>query len=152
LKALSDVASLHGLEIVTVTQVKRDHENGLRVAAALGGAHIDWPASSGHAEQETRLRELYRRAALVVSDRLHVLIAAATEGASVLSASAGATSKAARNFDTIGLTDVHVDLSGASPEYLRSRVEKALTGSARARLAVEDARRTIDAIVRDIRE
>lgn len=69
-----------GLTPVVVTQVGRDGPLGDRLAHDLGAEHVGWQGDD-HAAQEARLREVYRRCSHVLSDRLHVVVVAATEGA-----------------------------------------------------------------------
>lgn len=69
-----------GVTPVVVTQVGRDAAFGDRLAHDLGVEHLTWDGDD-HAAQEARLRELYRRCSHVLSDRLHVAVVAATEGA-----------------------------------------------------------------------
>ncbi|ADG73648.1 conserved hypothetical protein [Cellulomonas flavigena DSM 20109] len=69
-----------GVTPVVVTQVARDAPLGDRVAHDLRAEHLTWDGHD-HAAQEARLRKLYRRCSHVLSDRLHVVVVAATEGA-----------------------------------------------------------------------
>lgn len=69
-----------GLTPVVVTQVGRDGPLGDRLARELGAEHVGW-ADEDHARQEARLRDVYRSCSHVLSDRLHVVVVAATEGA-----------------------------------------------------------------------
>lgn len=66
---------------VVVVQVRRDAEAARALAGHLGASVIEWPDSDGHDAQERRLREVYAACTWVASDRLHVVAAAATEGA-----------------------------------------------------------------------
>ncbi len=76
-RALADAL---GLTPVVVTQVGRDGPTGDRLAHDLGAEHVAWPHDD-HAVQEDVLRDVYRRSRYVLSDRLHVVVVAATEGA-----------------------------------------------------------------------
>lgn len=69
-----------GLTPVVVTQVGRDGATGARIARDLGAEHVAW-RHDDHAAQEDLLRAVYRRCRYVLSDRLHVAVVAATEGA-----------------------------------------------------------------------
>ncbi|WP_157096444.1 glycosyltransferase [Microbacterium arborescens] len=81
--ALRSYADREGLVLTVATQVRRDEESGRALAVRLDAELMEWPPASSHAEQERRVRELYRSAAMVVSDRIHVLILAAMEGARI---------------------------------------------------------------------
>jgi hypothetical protein len=107
-RAFADEA---GLMPVIVTQVRRDSETGRRLAADLGGDFADWGDES-HREQELRLRRLYRRSRLVLSDRLHVLILAFTELAIPLCYLDRNERKVGRHFDAVGYRKASVNMSG----------------------------------------
>jgi hypothetical protein len=74
-----------GVEPVIVTQVKRDQAGHQRLASALRVRLCGWTSDS-HAEQLSRIDEVYRRALVVFSDRLHACIFGARHGASVVNA------------------------------------------------------------------
>lgn len=73
-------AETTGAAIVAVTQVARDDERMRDIAARLGAEHVAWRPGD-HRGLESALRDRYRSARLVISDRLHVLVAGVTEGA-----------------------------------------------------------------------
>ena len=99
-------AQTRGLEVWAVAQVQQDSERARRLAADLGGRALDWPAATDPARQEERLRELYARTAIAVSDRLHVLIAAFTEGAVPFASLTVESDKIDRHFRAIGISGV----------------------------------------------
>ncbi|WP_051515629.1 glycosyltransferase family 4 protein [Candidatus Blastococcus massiliensis] len=114
-------AAQNALTIWAVTQVRTDDARTVRLAADLGGRALTWPESTPHDEQERRLRELYSRTAVVISDRLHVLIAAFTEGAVPVGASVEGSDKVDRHFATIGLHGVSIP--AGSGEELTGRLK-----------------------------
>jgi hypothetical protein len=122
LTAVRETAARHGLQIRTVTQVLRDNDRTLRLAADLGGEAVGWDGT-GHDEQEERLRKLYRRAALAVSDRLHVLVGAVTEGAAPAALLVNSSDKIARHFAAAGIHDVSISTPGLSAAELIDRLE-----------------------------
>jgi beta-1,4-mannosyltransferase len=67
--------------IVIVCQVRRDSDRSAWLARALGADLVAWPDSATHADQEETVRKTYARATWVVSNRLHSVIMALTEGA-----------------------------------------------------------------------
>jgi len=99
------------LRLIVVTQVLRDRERSRSLAHALGAELVDWDGRD-HATQEKALRSEYRRSALVLSDRLHVLIAAATEGATPLALLPQYSDKIERHFSAAGISDVAIDSRG----------------------------------------
>ncbi len=108
---VQELATRLGLGVSIATQVKRDNLRTLEVAERLGARPLEWDEED-HLTQESRLRELYGRASIVLSDRLHVLIAAATEGARVVSVASGNSEKISRHFDTAGYPPIVVDIRG----------------------------------------
>ncbi|ROZ85958.1 polysaccharide pyruvyl transferase family protein [Gordonia sp. OPL2] len=79
--AIQSVASQANLQIVVATQVKSDAAANARLARRLGADHIEWKRGVSHREQETALVAAYAHGAVCVTDRLHVAILAAREGA-----------------------------------------------------------------------
>lgn len=79
--AVRRVAVAADLRVVTFAQVARDDERAVELSESLGSAEaVRWSTNS-HRQQERLVRELFGRAAGVISDRLHALIVGATEGA-----------------------------------------------------------------------
>lgn len=101
-----DLADRLGLELTTVVQVRRDEEYGLEAAARFGATAVTWPRDLDHAEQENRLRDVYGRSRVTVSDRLHVLVTAATEGSIPLAWVPSSKGKSRRHFDAVDLAFV----------------------------------------------
>lgn len=121
-EAIRRYAAEEGLTTWVVAQVSVDDERARRLAADLDAHVLGWPEPTGHDAQEARLRELYRRTRVVLSDRLHVVIAALTEGAAPVSLQLDASDKAARHLSTIGIHDVTVDATGLDADDVRGRV------------------------------
>lgn len=92
------LAEAHGLEPCTVVQVRRDGERAGQIAEVLGGACFDWLDSQSHSDQEDDVRSIYRESKYVLSDRIHALILAATEGAVPVAFSTVSTEKIDRTF------------------------------------------------------
>jgi len=153
------VAVDNGLAIWCVTQVLRDDDKCGRLAVDLDGQALRWDGT-GHGEQERRLRDLYRRAALAVSDRLHVLVGALTEGAvpAALLVSApsqdGSADKIARHFAAAGLHDVSIDSAELSGSQIQDRLQNLLgrrapilAGLAEAQAELQTVRRLLDQVL-----
>lgn len=141
-----------GLRVCVVSQVSVDDPRSRRLAADLGAELTGWPELSGHARQEERLRAVYRRAAVVASDRLHVIIAALTEGAAPVGLQLDDADKISRHFATIGVHDVAVNSSGLTPAELAGRIETIARRRPEHVHALLDARERLAATKRDFHE
>lgn len=124
LDGVSAFAREEGLDIWVVTQVSVDSERSRQLAQDLGAELLDWPALGGHAEQEDRLRTLYRRTRVAASDRLHVIIAAFTEGAAPVGLQLDDSDKVARHFATIGIDDVTINTTGMPASVLAAHLKR----------------------------
>ncbi|MDJ0376221.1 hypothetical protein [Cryobacterium sp. PH31-L1] len=148
------VAADNGLQIWCVTQVLRDDDKCVQLAADLGGEALRWNGT-GHDEQEQRLRALYRRAALTVSDRLHVLVGALTEGAVPAALLVDPKSdKIARHFAAAGLHDVSIVSAGLSAIEIAARLQNLLgrrtailAGLTEAQNELQTVRRLLDQVL-----
>ncbi|WP_205683905.1 hypothetical protein [Cryobacterium aureum] len=148
------VAADNGLQIWCVTQVLRDDDKCGQLATDLGGEALRWNGT-GHDEQEQRLRSLYGRAALTVSDRLHVLVGALTEGAVPAALLVDAKSdKIARHFAAAGLHDVSIVSAGLSAAEIAARLQNLLgrrtailAGLAEAQDELQTVRRLLDQVL-----
>lgn len=110
-RVVKATASALGLRITVVTQVERDLRRSAELVSALDGDEVPW-RSGDHRGLEEVLRNVYRSASLVVSDRLHVLIFAATEGAVPASLVESPSLKIPRTLEAAGLTGHEVPMSG----------------------------------------
>lgn len=112
-----------GLRIAVVTQVSVDDVRTNLLARDVGAEIIvAWPEPSDHLAQELRLREVYRRTAVAASDRLHVIVAAMTEGAAPVGLQLDDADKISRHFDTIGQRGVAVNSRGLSARELADEI------------------------------
>lgn len=102
------LATDRGLTLVAVTQVGRDAERTALLAQRLASSADDWDGGD-HRKQEAALHATYRRSEVVVSDRLHVLIAAAVDGAIPLALLTAASDKIDRHFIAAGLPAISVE-------------------------------------------
>lgn len=125
---------------IVVTQVRRDDPGHRRLRDELGVCLLDWPADTSHRAQEERLQQIYQRAAVVHTDRLHVAILAARHGAGVIDASASTAGKVTRTLghvlETIHRPDEAVDLTMETLATQRERVVRRVELAA-SRLSVE---------------
>ena len=84
---------------VFVAQVRRDNELAVELAGKLHGEALQFGDAVDHATQEAYVRETYSETRLVIGDRLHGLIVAATEGAVPLGWVESSTGKIRRHFN-----------------------------------------------------
>lgn len=120
-RGLRSFATDRGFRLVVVTQVEVDRERSGAIAQLLDAELVDW-AGESHAEQEARVRLEYRRSAVTVSDRMHVLIAALTEGASPIGLLVNKVDKIERHFAAAGMSGVGI----ASADFSAARIEESL--------------------------
>ena len=140
-EAVARLAEQQGLRPVFVAQIARDGDLAERLAKAAGGECLLWE-SAHHADFEARLRQLYRRSAVVLSDRLHGLVIAATEGASPVALAVDPLDKCTRTLAAVGLergTRVEPGLRDADAVLATARQVRAQTVE-----AVLQARRRLD--------
>jgi len=94
-------AASQGYAIRVVVQVRRDGQAASLLARRLEADVLSWPDSRSHAEHEALLRSFYQSCAVIVSDRIHALIIAATEGATPVGILTADREKVARTFDHV---------------------------------------------------
>ncbi|WP_419817207.1 polysaccharide pyruvyl transferase family protein [Glaciibacter flavus] len=140
---IREYAARSGLRISVVTQVLRDRDWSRMIARRLGAELVDWDGTE-HGAQEERLRDLYRRSVLAVSDRLHVLITAATEGAIPIALLVDGSDKIERHFEAAGLDGVGVRAAGMSSAEIVSALEAAALRGDETRSALASARGELD--------
>jgi hypothetical protein len=148
-RAVGEAARARGLDVVVVTQVGRDSSRSRELADALGAELVDWLDGRSHGEQERLLRDVYRRSAIVLSDRLHVLIVAMTEGAVPLALSLGPNYKIGRHFDAIGYSDVSVPVADTDAGSVDAVIASALERGPEAQRLLAAAVRRIDHVAQD---
>lgn len=125
LAAVMHCASERSLDIVVISQVRRDDESATALASILGVDAVLCQRRTS-SEIESELRGIYRRSALVVSNRLHVLIAALTEGARVSCCVPGGSTKIFDHLDVVGLGEVAVDSEALSTQQCAAVFSKEL--------------------------
>jgi hypothetical protein len=121
-EGMREAAARLGLTLCVVTQVSVDDERSRRLASDLGAELVGWSHPNGHAAQERRLREVYRRTAVAASDRLHIIIAALTEGAAPVGLQLDDSDKISRHFSTIGIDDVALNTAPLTADAIATRV------------------------------
>lgn len=137
--AVRRTADEHDLAIVCVVQVLRDRERSAVLAQRLEGALHDWDGSRP-LEHEEALRDLYRESLLAVSDRLHVLIAATTEGVAPAALLTDGSDKIDRHFRAAGIDGVSVSAAGADVQLLQDHLGAAIERVEETQAAARAAR------------
>ncbi|MDT9593561.1 hypothetical protein RDV89_10820 [Nocardioides zeae] len=144
-------AATQGYDVVVVSQVLRDNALAESLAHLLD-AEVQTFGENEHSSQEQRVRGTYRRAAVVVSDRLHVLIAAVTEGASLVGIQSDGSKKLERHFQAAGVQAECLALDSAEEaenvlleqlEIQRDRRRIFVDGVVRARSNLADVRQGV---------
>ena len=116
------LASDRSLDVVVAPQVGRDLPRARELATDLGGELVAWDGGD-HAAAEKVVRDIYRRASFVVSDRLHALVLGHTEGALPLGLAPGSADKLTRSLATVGATGVAFSTDGLAVAEAVARVD-----------------------------
>lgn len=147
--AVRRLASDLDLRIVCVAQVREDENRAAEIAKTLGAEHLVWGDATDLAH-EARLRELYTRTRLVVSDRLHVTILAAVAGAYPFEVADSPSDKVSTHFAQIGVTDISFD-SDAPVEEIVAAARRGISEIDALRTALGTASSELDAIESRVR-
>lgn len=147
--ALGRAAKLADLEVVVVSQVRRDNQRCRDLAAQLGRevptTVVTWD-SGNHAEHERLVRDVYGRSAVAVGDRLHALIVAMTEGAVPLTLGSEFSRKAENALRAVGYELPGGGLGAAvagGGDAMAEVLRQAAGSSAASWACVEQARRQL---------
>lgn len=134
------------LKLWVITQVSVDDSRSRQLARDLDADLLEWPESADHAVQEARLRALYRRTRVAASDRLHVIIAAFTEGAAPAGLQLDDADKVSRHFATIGVEDVAVNTTGMAADDLAAALERIETARPEMLARLIEARQRLSVV------
>lgn len=135
------LATARDLTPVVVSQVQFDDAAALSLAERLGAKVLTWEPADAEAG-EKRLGDLYAQASIVVSNRLHVIMLAASRGALPVCPDPGPNPKVVGACEAAGITawsaaDAdRLALEPTDPDILRDRLRQEL-GTAAERLATE---------------
>ncbi|GAB2636607.1 polysaccharide pyruvyl transferase family protein [Prescottella soli] len=143
--AMEQISEAKGLEPIVVVQVRRDSLRARAISERLQCSVVDWTGESHHA-QEQRLRNVYRESEAVVSDRLHVLIMALTEGAIPLGLMEHEDSKIGRHFRAAGFETVSWDVSDWTSAEITQQGMRILDDRRSVEAASRFARDRVDAM------
>ena len=147
---VTDFCGRANLRPVVVTQVRRDREVAARLAKDLQADFVDWNADESHVEQERKLRAVYRRCRVSISDRLHVLIVSMTEGAIPICLVDREERKIERHFAAIGYPGTSVNVAGQDAGAISNLMTGVLDRAAEIQRCGEQARASIDRVSRDL--
>lgn len=145
-----------GLSIVVVAQILRDGPLATELALELGGEAVAWDGPD-HAAQEEKLRAVYRRSQLLVTNRLHAAVMALTEGAlplplgEVFDRRADVPDKVTRTLAAAGITGVTVDRHLVDAAQLQNTARDALERRPSILQGVIDARGELDRLTAAMR-
>ena len=115
------------------------------LAERLGGRFHPW-AGGDHEGHEEALRTLYRQTSLAVSDRLHVLITATTEGAAPVAPLVDDSDKIERHFTAAGIPGVAIRTRGLSTGVIKTALAEAADSWPSVESGLTDSRAQLDAI------
>lgn len=151
LEALRGLADTLGLDVVAVSQIERDGALAAELAAKLGGTALLWDGPD-HLAQELKLRDVYQRSLLVVTDRLHAAVIGLTEGALPLVIADGGNSKAARTLDAVGIKGTTIGWTLPDPAALERRANDVISRREPILRHVVEARASLRELTRSIRK
>ncbi len=140
-----------GLEPIVVAQIERDGPLAEELAARIGCTALPW-LDDNHARQEERLRATYRQSALVLSDRLHAVVIAVTEGTVPIALSTGPMDKVSRTLEGAGILGTSVPRDLSDPAAADAVIDDALARRAEIMRAVVDARARLRALTETLRD
>lgn len=142
IQLIREIARTYGLRIQVYSQVRRDLATMEKLADIL---HPGTPAilmrDESHDEWEAVMRTMYRDSAVVVSDRLHALIIAATEGAIPLALSNWTTEKAVRMLKPGGF-----DLPEQDPDAIKGYLAEMFADPESVSRRISGARAELDGL------
>lgn len=154
---LGRAAALADLDVVVVSQVRRDdqrcRELAVLLAREVSTTVVTWDSGT-HAEHEAVVRGVYRRSAVVVGDRLHALVVAMTEGAVPLPLGSDFSRKAENALRAIGYEPPAGGVEAAVPDggaAIARVLDAARASGPQSWACVERARRELLRTRRSIR-
>ncbi|WP_197382504.1 hypothetical protein [Mycolicibacterium mengxianglii] len=146
LDAIVSAAISGGRRVLVVTQVRRDAERSHQLAARLGAELVSWPEERSSVEHEKILRNIYRTSAVVISNRLHALIVAMTEGAVPLCITEGGEPKINRHLEAAGYNASTICLNDTTSLPLAELIKEQIERRVEALDASRTALRRLDAL------
>ncbi|MET3932809.1 polysaccharide pyruvyl transferase family protein [Arthrobacter sp. OAP107] len=137
------LAQDHGYCVVVLSQVREDEERSREIAERLKGRHLEW-GSRSDLDHERLVRGVYSESAVVISDRLHVLVLAAVAGCIPIEVSDSPRTKVSEHFAQIGVHNMVIDSAIHSAEDIVRRAKDACRQRSRTQRALSVARELLD--------
>lgn len=150
LQSVEKLAVRLELEIGVIVQVEEDQEYGERIAERLQAPLVGWENES-HKDQEKLVRESYKKAKIVFSDRLHALIMASTEGAVPLGWCESSTSKISKHFSLVNAPWVSVSQGEIIGELADLTLQQVSEWEGETATFVSQAQNQLEQVVEEIR-
>ncbi|MGO2748732.1 MAG: polysaccharide pyruvyl transferase family protein [Pseudoclavibacter sp.] len=148
--SLGSVAEALGLRLTFVSQVEVDNGLAQSLAEEFDGDLVLW-SGGDHESLEQELRSLYAESRFVVSDRLHALILALTEGAIPVASGAQEPEKCIRTLHALDVDGIAIDMGAPNNDVVSSF--EALSGRRPQLLeALRTARTAARATAKTLRE
>jgi hypothetical protein len=123
--AVSKFSKNFNLKLNVVSQVRGDNIRTVEIAQKLGAKSILWLNEWSHLDQERILDDLYSKTKLIISDRLHVLIAAYSKGAIPSCMLTDSNKKIQYHFSVIKIEDISIlEVEKTSEEIYSFLLEK----------------------------
>jgi len=132
-------------------QVREDESRARELASVLGGTFEPW-GDQDPVVQEARLRERYATARLVISDRMHVLLLAAVDGAALAELVPSPTDKISHAFATVGIHEITLDAEGVESATMQNFLAAQLDRVTAHGVLLEGARGRLVEVERQMRE
>lgn len=148
-EAVTRFAHERRLEIVMAAQTERDLIPARENADRFGARVAEWHTSD-LAEAEDRLRSLYRQTAFAISNRLHGLVIAGTEGATPVGITIGEAEKLDRTLEAADIPTRGMDSVGRTSDEIYLHLIASAEAAPRVRDAFDEAGERLRALSRTI--
>jgi polysaccharide pyruvyl transferase WcaK-like protein len=151
LKSIEQLGAERGLRPVVINQVVRDKDRSRMIADALDAEFMSPWSGGPHDDFERVIRNIYARAELVISDRLHALVIGLTEGAAPVGMTSGSSEKLDRTFAGAEIHDVSFDFRDLDAGSIVNRANSIADRREALVTAAENARERLDELGRRMR-
>ncbi len=151
-KAIRNVADFSQLDICVISQVRMDNNRTKQIANYFGVNPILWKEEDTHKTQETIVREKYSKSKILVSDRLHVLIAGATEMALPCVILTTNSTKINDHFDVIDYGRISINENESSLDELITFLKNQLVRERELTQKTDKAFAQISKVSEDLKE
>lgn len=132
-----------GCSVVVLSQVREDEGRSQEIAERLQARHLKW-GSRSDLDHELLVRSAYSESAVVISDRLHVLVLAAVAGCVPIEISDSPRTKVSEHFAQIGVHDMVIDSGTHTAEEIVLRAKDVIQQRNRTQRALVVAKDLLD--------